>query len=187
MSIVDMRGPREIYHSTEQAQSRHRLPFDHHSSVDPVDYMVWTIAPLSEGLLDLIRVDHHTHEVADIRSQIRLLAIRASGHTQILTISRDSSSWSCHVLKETVDATPAPLACFVLSAKTGKEIAANRAAYSGLGRSQANVQSLSIFLSVNSKGARCYLDITGDRISKAEWGSSEGTGVHAFVVERMGK
>ena len=43
-----------------------------------------------------------------------------------------------------------------------------------------------VWVAVGSKGVRCTLNVNGERIAKAEWGSKVGTIQRAEVVEKTG-
>ena len=69
--------------------------------------------------------------------------------------------------------------------KTGAPWKANRARLSAsLKGSRAEAQCF--LVTIGAKGARCTLNINGEKIGKVEWGNKVGTVLSSQIVEHMG-
>ena len=64
---------------------------------------------------------------------------------------------------------------FVVDSKTG-----------GTWRGGERPGSKPLLVTVGTRGARCNVDITGERIGKVDWGSRFGLATSAAVVEKLG-
>lgn len=95
----------------------------------------------------------------------------------------DLLSWSLSGEKK-LEGAPRPLhgGGFVMKLKTGTQCLANRM---GLNSMQQYEESPVLYLSTGSKGARCVLNVTGDRLGKVDW-ATNGTVQDVQVVERLG-
>ncbi|KAK0466348.1 WD40 containing snare-dependent exocytosis protein [Desarmillaria tabescens] len=160
--IIDLREPRNP-HSIGLHLSGHAL--------EPFVSLTWTISALKS--------DNH--------NGVRLIAIRKSGVCEVYTISRVSSSWRCSEEFVKVDGVsdPFPEGTYIVDAKTGTHRNATRRGLSDAFNS-SSVQGHVYFVTTGIKGARCYIDIDGDRIGKVDWNSKSGTVQEVKVVEKLG-
>ena len=175
-----MRGPRIILRDTSDKESR-RKSFLHRHEIDPVVAMTWTVAGTDAGTrpLTLLHIHVLNDVVEDIFPRVRLLATRESGATTIYSLSRsDSGSWSVSEHRETTDGVShtIPNASFVLDLKLGAARKADRSGLAEVIHSSAEeaVKGTSFWVTAGAKGVKCVLDITGERIGRAEWPSKIG-------------
>lgn len=121
--------------------------------------------------------------LSDSQSQLRLIAVRSSGTAQVLSFKNRDHVWSSSGDKK-FEAAPDPLpgSGFVMKLKTGTRCVANRSMLNSI---QDHENSQVIFVSAGTKSVRCILDVTGDRIGKADW-ATNGTVQSVQVVERLG-
>ena len=123
---------------------------------------------------------------------MRLLAQRSSRSLDVYTFTRplNGSLWEIKETPEIVEGIPDPLAfgTFVLDTKTGLKLQANR---SGLTRSLepptgSHSAGRCFVVIAGAKGVRTNLDITGERLGKADW-KTKTTVKSVQVIERSGK
>ncbi|GJE89618.1 hypothetical protein PsYK624_057220 [Phanerochaete sordida] len=168
--ITDMRGPRILFKEVGDRATRRRSFLHKHE--DPVVSLTWTIVGTD----------------ADIFPRVRLLATRESGATTIYALSRTASGiWSVGTGPETTEgvAHAIPRASFVLEVRNGARRGAD-----GLGLLEAlhgdatDAKKGAFFWVVaGAKGAKAVLDVTGERIGRAEWPGKAGR-VESVVVVR---
>lgn len=105
-----------------------------------------------------------------------------------MTVIRDANSlWKIDpdVKKTETVAHPLPGGTFLVDPKSGVPLGATK---------EQLVQSLSpsppdmhrILVTAGTKSARCFVDVTGTRIAKTEWGNKAGNVHSAQIVEKMG-
>ena len=129
--------------------------------------------------------------MADPRLRVLLIGVRASGFTGIFTLTRvEDGSWLVNPIPENTDtvAQPFPDGSFVLDAKSGRKCRANRG---GLGAAlSASSEDLekgkTFWICAGVKGARCVVDITGERIARVEWPSKLGKVDRVSVIQKNG-
>lgn len=175
--ILDMRGPR-IIHSAVVKKHRAKPTIGlsgvgHHAShFDVVTSLVWTIAPLSK----------------DFEARVRLIASCSSGDSEVFTLvpSGNPASWKVSGEPITIKGIWDPIYSVVIDSKTGALKKPNPARLAASLRPTPKDNSHSFFLVVGKKGARCFTDIDGDRIGKAEWRHKAGVTQVAQLVEHMG-
>jgi len=125
----------------------------------------------------------------DPQERIRLIVGHTSGVAEILTVVREMNSalWRVDAEIKTVETVSHPLAggTFVLDAKKGLPIRASKEQLSqSLHPTPPDTHC--ILVTAGAKGARCFSDLTGSRISKTEWGNKTGTVCSVQIVEKMG-
>jgi hypothetical protein len=114
------------------------------------------------------------------------VAIHESGAARIFTLINDTL-WKISESVETdVPANPLQEGIFVLEAKSGSECRANNARLVAAMRSAVPEEGGHVWaIFAGATGARCNVDLIGDRIAKAEWGSSVNIQT-VQVVEKLG-
>ena len=123
---------------------------------------------------------------------MRLLCTTASGHTSIYTLEYAvPSTWKVLPNPVIVDgsAHPVPGSSFVLDAKRGTRCRADRNGLASAlqpGEGGAAERQY-VWVSAGAKGVRSMLNVNGERIAKADWGSKVGTVLHVEIVGRLGK
>ncbi|KAG5638396.1 hypothetical protein H0H81_000292, partial [Sphagnurus paluster] len=80
---------------------------------------------------------------------------------------------------------PLPRGAFVIDSKTGSGVLANRSRLSEAGFGES--KPLIVLVMVGLRGARCFGNITGERIGKVDWGNKAGAIMGVQVVEKLGK
>lgn len=125
--------------------------------------------------------------LSDSHSRVRLIALYTSGFCEIYTIIQSDSfaSWTCEgpISAEGV-AHPLPQGSFVIDCKSGNKWKANRA---GLNQSTRSTTPRCAFVTCGLKGAKCFANITGEKIARTDWGSKIGAIQGAQIIERLGK
>lgn len=115
--------------------------------------------------------------------------MRESGYTAIYTLSRSSAGdWTVNDIPETTEAMShaIPGASFVINVKSGTKIKADRSGLAEVLGSSAEdaTKKKSFWISAGAKGVKCVIDITGDRIGKADWPSKFGNVEKVAVVKK---
>ncbi|KAF8078966.1 hypothetical protein FPV67DRAFT_88576 [Lyophyllum atratum] len=139
---------------------------------DPVTSLVWTISQLAK----------------DPELSVRLVAMRVSGHYQVYTLTQTGSSaqsWTCQkpITVDSGISQPLPQCAFVIDSKTGAGLPASRSRLAAADLDGPRTSS--ILVMVGAKGARCFVNINGERIGKVEWGSKVGAIQGVQIVERL--
>ncbi|KAH8835562.1 lethal giant larvae like, C-terminal-domain-containing protein [Flagelloscypha sp. PMI_526] len=171
--IVDMRGPKIIYKTENPAQEKRRSVLLHTRTSDKVASLTWTISGLSN----------------DPVLGLRLLAVYESSQASLFHIAKRSGNiWTSTVVPSKLESTAHPLSCgsFIFEVKTGRPVNASRSLFARVVNGASPSSSTSVWLSVGQKGAKVTLDINGERIARADWGSKHGHVVASQVVERQG-
>lgn len=119
------------------------------------------------------------------------MALRASGRYEIYTLSQTGSPaqpWSCHGPISMDGGILHPLArgAFVVDSKSGIEWPASRSRLAAVDMS-SGPRTPSILVMTGAKGARCFANLDGERVGKAEWGSKIGTIQCVQIVEKLGE
>ena len=129
----------------------------------------------------------------DTTPRIRLIATTSSGSASIYTLSRSKSG--TFAIPESpapvsVDAAshPLPSGSFVVDAKTGARMAADRQGLATVieASSGQDVGRRVVWVSVGAKGARCVADLDGEKLGAASWPSKAGAVVGVDIVEKNG-
>jgi syntaxin-binding protein 5 len=125
----------------------------------------------------------------DPHLKVRLIASRASGHTQIFSLSRPSGSpsWQLDGPVETDTIThPLSRGSFILDANTGISIKADRSHLAASLRVSDHHYVPCLWVTAGAKGVRCIADITGERVGKADWSSKLGGVESVHIIEKSG-
>ncbi|KAF7966227.1 hypothetical protein HWV62_39499 [Athelia sp. TMB] len=169
--IMDTRMPGVIHRESKSKQKRLHL-LGKNSEVDIFTCLTWTSCRLS----------------GNAQARVRLIASRQSGRTQVFTLVRDEIS--CWEVEEAttleLETVPRPLASFVIDAKTGAHVRVDRSSVSAFSASENVKGPRCMWVTAGSKGARCVVDVDGERIGKAEWGNKVGAVESVQVVEKSG-
>ncbi|EEB93843.1 hypothetical protein MPER_07453, partial [Moniliophthora perniciosa FA553] len=116
--------------------------------------------------------------------RLRLIAARPSGSSQLFTFEqRPDSSWKLvgEVIKIESPSHPLPGAMFVIDSKTGARCLAEKRRLSVSAGGSTPV----LFVVAGEKGARCYLNVNGDRLGRIEWSSNAGKVLSTQIVEKL--
>jgi syntaxin-binding protein 5 len=188
--VIDMRGPRIILREVSDKQS-HRRSLLHRHEVDTAVSLTWTVAGTDAGMnssLAKARSEIYCASI-DIFPRVRLIATRGSGNTTIHALSRSSSgAWAVSEHRETTEGIShaIPRASFVLDAKNGAHRKADRSGLAEVIHSDAEDarKGTSFWVTAGAKGAKCAVDITGERIGRAEWPSKTGKVERVVVIKK---
>ncbi|KAF5388500.1 hypothetical protein D9757_004730 [Collybiopsis confluens] len=154
--VVDMRGPTIILRHSARAKSRHSIGIHLGSEAGIVTSLEWTISSFAQ--------DEHL--------ALRLIAGNSSGTSQLFTFGRTADfSWASTREAVLFESPVQPLDMFVINSKNGSRCAANR---SRLAASTSDSDLVATYESVllviaGTKGARCNLNLNGERLGKADW------------------
>ncbi|KAI8981153.1 lethal giant larvae like, C-terminal-domain-containing protein [Trametes punicea] len=170
--IVDLRGPRMTLRHDPAPRSTSGI-LHKHTDAEPFLSLTWACCGLS----------------SDPAVHLRLFCSAASGATSIYTLMDGApSTWTVAQPPVTVEATarPIPGGCAVFDAKTGMRCRADR---NGLATvlqagNATDEDRKFIWVAAGSKGVRCVLNVTGERIAKAEWGNKVGTVHRVEVIQK---
>lgn len=126
----------------------------------------------------------------DAQPSVRLIARYQSGQAEVYTLKPSGNPVSWGVAGEPAAfKTPSdPIAngTFVLDAKTGSILKADRVRLAATFSSGTNPRQSQCFLvTIGAKGARSNIAVTGEKIGKAEWSHKVGNIQTAQVVEHM--
>ncbi|KAF5352734.1 hypothetical protein D9756_005911 [Leucocoprinus leucothites] len=176
--VIDMRGPTLLHKPTKAGRrfsksSRHSFGFHHitdtSAEADAVASLTWTIR-------------------TDSKLLIRLIAIRSSGNLDVYTISQSRTGFHFEGPITSNKAIPNPLpgGTFVISAKTGAFCKADQRHFADMIRFHEQESEPVILVTSGIKGVRSFVNITGDRIGKAEWSAKFGDVIGVQIVERLG-
>ncbi|KDR85736.1 hypothetical protein GALMADRAFT_218826 [Galerina marginata CBS 339.88] len=183
MFIVDMRGPKIIFSQQSDKRSKRttlhapHLSAGHGPGPDVVQSLTWTISSLDN----------------DPQVRVRLIAAHQSGQAEIFTLipSGNPVSWGVAGDPVSCKAVPDPIpdGTFVLDSK-GTQCKADRArfaaSFKGVSPSRADSGPKSnTLLTVGANGARCSLNLNGEKVAKVEWGHKVGAVRGAHVVQHM--
>ena len=166
-----------------------------HAEHEPIQSLTWACCTLTTGqsiIQSFASPDAHPYTDAEVH--IRLIATAASGQTSIYTLEHKApSTWTVAQPPATVEGSARPVSggSIVLDAKSGARRPANRAGLASVLQKDellgADPALKSIWVSVGAKSVRTLLNVNGERIAKAEWGSKAGTVEHVEVVRRLGE
>lgn len=121
---------------------------------------------------------------------MRLIAIHESGKTQVFKISQDPKS-KLYIFAQDdskVEGLPNVLqeGSFVIDSQKGTLLDADRSRFAA--SLQPEIRDISpdhcFWVMASAKGARCMLDISGERIAKADWNNKKNKVGHVQVIER---
>jgi syntaxin-binding protein 5 len=144
------------------------------------------------------RVSHELIAIADPACEIRLIAVRESGHSHIYTFMHSSYLQTGRDVRDTLEEADGmfhPFSeTFVLDSKTGRRRKLDRRGVGltetrrGISDSAKGDRKHCVWICAGSKGVKSVLDINGSRIAKVDWPSAakSGTVESVQVVERLG-
>jgi syntaxin-binding protein 5 len=187
-----MRGPSIILRFGHDTKSKHRqsgLHLRHRSEASElISCLTWSICALNSGkvipyVLCLLRRIY-----LDPVLRVRLVTVSASGLTRIFTFVRSGTLWTNNGEPTTVEALANPIhgGSVILDGKTG---ALQKATPDRLVASLQAGQSKGHCLWVvsSAKGVRCFVDIDGERLGKADFGNKVGLVRSIRIVEKEGE
>ena len=125
----------------------------------------------------------------DPKPLLRLIAIRFSGNEDVYTISQSHEGFKFEgpVTFNKVVPNPLPNGTFVVDAKTGASCKADRQRFMDMLHFHEKEVGPVVLVAAGMKGVRSFLNITGERIGKAEWSAKSGSVVDVQIVERLGR
>ncbi|KAJ3988441.1 WD40 containing snare-dependent exocytosis protein [Lentinula detonsa] len=166
--VIDMRGPTIILRHSIKAKSRHSIGI-HMSTEDAVICLEWTISPVDK----------------DERLALRLIAGHESGTFEVFTFERSVNlSWNPTNEVVKFDGPVHPLGVFVLNNKNGIRCPADRSRLASALSDSSNRSSV-LLVVAGSKGARCNININGDRIGRVEWSHKMGKVLSVQIVQKL--
>lgn len=119
---------------------------------------------------------------------MRLIAIRESGRTQVFKISRDPKSSSYNFAQDVAEVEGLPNVLqegsFVIDSQKGTFWRADRSRFAASLQIGNSNPDHCFWVVAGTKGARCMLDISGERVSKAEWNNKKNKVGHVQVIQR---
>jgi hypothetical protein len=119
---------------------------------------------------------------------VRLIAIHESGNTQVFKIIRDPESSLYDFAKDVTRAEGLPNVMqggsFVIDSQKGTTLRADRSRFAASLQTRNSNPAHCFWVTASAKGARCMLDISGERISKVEWNSKKNKVGHVQVIEK---
>lgn len=83
--------------------------------------------------------------------------------------------------------SPIPNGSFVIDANTGAPVTANRSRLAASLRNSDGHDVQYVWVTSGAKGVRCFANITGERIGKADWSAKVGAVESVQIVEKNGK
>jgi syntaxin-binding protein 5 len=107
---------------------------------------------------------------------------------QTYTFSQAQSEWKPEkepVRSETSVGAVLPNGSFVLDARSGITWLADKQRFRLLNQPAGETHAL--FVSVGSKGARCNVDVSGERIGKVDWPDYAGHITAVQVIDKLGE
>ena len=113
----------------------------------------------------------------------------SSGLAQIINLGRSSgsSSWVIdgEALETEILPSPIPRGSFVIDANNGAPLKADRRGLNATFRTVDN-HSQCLWITASAKGVRSIVNITGERVGKADWSTKAGSVENVQIVERNG-
>lgn len=186
-----MRGPRILLRSLPEDGS-HRRSFLHRH-VEPFQSLTFTVAGTDAGKLRWFigtcsgLLTYYT----DPQLRVLLIAVRTSGQAIVYTLVRTPDGvWNVSPTPENTDTVSQPLVggSFVVDTRTGNQCRANRGGLgAALSASTEDVEKgKAVWVCAGIKGARCAIDITGERVGRVEWSSKFGKVERVSLVQKNG-
>lgn len=120
--------------------------------------------------------------------KLRLITVRQSGSVQVYTFTEFEGKWKYD--KEVVksDTSAGVLlhnGSFIVDGKSGIPWGANRQRSRIIGQPAGEAHGC--FITVGSKGVRCNIDVTGERVGKVDWPDYAKRIVNVQVIDKLGK
>jgi hypothetical protein len=169
VAVIDLRGPSLLRPQRQKRQSKLLV---RNQDADPVVSLTWTVSTVS----------------IDAQLAVRLIAIHESGNTQVFKIIRDPESSLYDFAQDVtrVEGLPNVMqgGSFVIDSQKGTTWRADRSRFAASLQTKDSNPAHCLWVTANVKGARCMLDISGDRISKVEWNSKKNKVGHVQVIEK---
>lgn len=169
IAVIDLRGPSLLRPQRQKRQSKLLV---RNQDTDPVVSLTWTVSAVS----------------IDAQLAVRLIAIHESGNTQVFKIIRDPESSSYNFAQDVsrVEGLPNVMqgGSFVIDSQKGTTWRADRSRFAASLQSGDSNPARCLWVTASAKGARCMLDISGERISKVEWNSKKNKVEHVQVIEK---
>ncbi|KAG1754961.1 lethal giant larvae like, C-terminal-domain-containing protein [Suillus paluster] len=169
VAVIDLRGPSLL---RPQSQKRQSNLLVRHQDAGPVVSLTWTVSAIS----------------IDAQLAVRLIAIHESGNTQIFKIIRDPKSSLYNFAQDVtkVEGLQNTLqgGSFVIDSQKGAPWRADRSRFAASLQTQDSNHDHCFWVTASTKGARCMLDISGERIAKVEWNCKKNKVGHVQVIER---
>ncbi|KAJ3908951.1 WD40 containing snare-dependent exocytosis protein [Lentinula edodes] len=169
--VIDMRGPTVILRHGVKAKSRHSIGLHVGTDTDPITSLEWTISPIDK----------------EDRLALRLIAGHGSGASQVFTFGRSlDSSWKPTEEVVKFDGSVHPIGMFVINSKNGSRCTADRSRLAAsLDTSLISPSAPVLLVMAGTKGVRCNVNITGERISKVEWNHKMGKVLTIQIVQKL--
>lgn len=119
---------------------------------------------------------------------MRLIAIHESGNTQVFKIIRDPDSSLYAIAQDVIRVEGPPNVIqggsFVIDSQKGTTWRADRSRFAASLQTRDSNPAHCFWVTASAKGARCMLDISGERVSKVEWHNKKNKVGHVQVIEK---
>lgn len=169
VAVIDLRGPSLLRPQRQKRQSKLLV---RNQDADPVVSLTWTVSAVS----------------MDAQLAVRLIASHESGSTEVFKIIRDSESSLYNFAQDVtrIEGLPNVMqgGSFVIDSQKGTAWRADRSRFAASLQTRDNNPARCFWVTASAKGARCMLDISGERISKVEWNSKKNKVGHVQVIEK---
>lgn len=169
VAVIDLRGPSLLRPQRQKRQSKLLV---RNQDADPVVSLTWTVSTVS----------------MDAQLAVRLIAIHESGNTQVFKIIRDPESSLYDFAQDVtrVEGLPNVMqgGSFVIDSQKGTTWRADRSRFAASLQTRDSNPARCLWVTASARGARCTLDISGERISKVEWNSKKNKVGHVQVIEK---
>lgn len=192
--VVDMRGPSIVLRRLPEDRESKRRSFLHKNEVDPVRNLTWTVSGTDLGMLIYLlncSTIYLPYCALDPTPRVLLLVVRQSGSTDIYAMSRSpDGSWSISDQTEHAEGSsnPLPDASFVIDSKNGRRCKADgNGLITAMNPTSDPTKGRYLWITAGTKGARCVVDITGDRLGRVEWPSKAGKVEKVSFVQKNGE
>ncbi|THH26967.1 hypothetical protein EUX98_g7215 [Antrodiella citrinella] len=171
--IVNMRGPTVLFRGLSETKSSFLHRKDH---VDPVVSLTWTVSGTA----------------ADATYRVLLIATNDGGSSTIYSLARSQTgTWTVKDSAEPAEAISHPISggSLVIDARSGARCRANRhglATALASSPEDAMIRDVrkTIWVSAGAKGAKCVVNITGERVERVDWGSKAGKVERVEIVHK---
>jgi hypothetical protein len=112
-----------------------------------------------------------------------------SGNMEVYTIARSTSGFTLelHISMNKVMPNPFPDGTFVINGKTGVLCKADRGRFADMLHFAESAGETVILVTSGTKGVRSFVNITGERVGKAEWSTKFGEVIGVQIVDRLGE
>lgn len=169
VTVIDLRGPSLLRPQRQKRQSKLLV---RNQDADPVVSLTWTVSAVG----------------MDAQLAVRLIAIHESGNTQVFKIIRDPDSSLYAIAQDVIRVEGLPDVIqggsFVIDSQKGTTWRADRSRFAASLQTRDSNPAHCFWVTASAKGARCMLDISGERVSKVEWHSKKNKVGHVQVIEK---